>query len=78
MSENLDLVRSICEPWARGDFSSADWVDPDIEFVIADGPTPGRWIGLRGMTEGFHQVLSAYDDYRTVAEEFTNSIASAS
>jgi len=70
MSENLELVRSICEPWARGDFSSSDWVHPEIEFVIADGPAPGRWIGLGGLIDGFRQVLSAYDDYHTVAEEF--------
>ena len=70
MSENLKLVRSICEPWARGDFSSSDWVHPEIEFVIADGPPRGRWIGLGGLIDGFRQVLGAYDDYHTVAEEF--------
>lgn len=70
MSENLDLVRSICTPWARGDWSSVEWVDPEIEFVVGDGPTPGRWTGLAGLIEGFREVLSAYDEYRTVAEEF--------
>ena len=70
MSDNLDLVRSICEPFARGDWSSVDWVDPEIEFVIGDGPAPGTWTGLTGLIEGFREVLGAYDDYHTVAEEF--------
>jgi ketosteroid isomerase-like protein len=70
MSENLDLVRSIREPWARGDWSSVEWVDPEIEFVVGDGPAPGRWTGLAGRIEGFREVLGANDDYHTVAEEF--------
>jgi ketosteroid isomerase-like protein len=70
MSENLDLVRSICAPWAHGDWSSTEWVHPEIEFVVGDGPAPGRWTGLSGLIEGFHEVLGAYNDYHTVAEEF--------
>jgi ketosteroid isomerase-like protein len=69
-SANVDLVRSICAPWAWGDWSSTEWVDPEIEFVIADGPSPGRWTGLGGLIKGFREVLAAYDDYHTVAEEF--------
>jgi ketosteroid isomerase-like protein len=67
---NLDLVRSICGGWERGDFSSAEWADPDIEYVLADGPTPGSWTGLAGMAEGFRVFASAWDEYRIDPDEY--------
>ena len=67
--ENVELVRSIRAPWDRGDFRSAEWAHPEIEFVIADGPSPGRWTGLAGMTEGTRDWLSAWEEFRHEVEE---------
>ena|ERR1700676_5140988 len=70
MSENLDLVRSIFAEWERGDFSSAGWADPEIDFVAADGPSPGSWTGLAGMAEAWRDWLSAWEGYHVEAEEY--------
>ena len=67
--ENVEIVRSVIASWERGNYSSTDWADPNIEFVIADGPAPGRWTGLRGMAEGWRDVLSAWDDFHGEAAE---------
>jgi ketosteroid isomerase-like protein len=70
MSANVDLVRSIFAAWERADFSSVLWADPEIEFVMADGPEPGSWSGLSQMVEGFRDFLNAWEDYGVEAEEY--------
>jgi ketosteroid isomerase-like protein len=70
-SANLDLVRSIYAAWEHGDFSSAEWADPEIEFaVIADGPTSASTRGLRGMAQSFGEFLATWDDYRVEVDEY--------
>jgi ketosteroid isomerase-like protein len=68
--ENVELVRSIYAAWERGDFSRAEWADPDIEYVIADGPTAGAWRGLAGMAEAWRDFLKAWEGARATAEEY--------
>jgi hypothetical protein len=69
-SANLDLVRSIFADFERGDFTSAEWADPEIESVYADGPDPGSWRGLGGMAAAWRGVSSAGENLRLVAEEY--------
>jgi ketosteroid isomerase-like protein len=69
--ENVELVRSIYEPWGRGDFSSAEWAHPEIEFVIADfGPLVGSTKGLAGMAETWRTFLGAWEEYRCEVDEY--------
>ena len=68
-SANLNLVRSIYAAWERGDFSSTEWADPEIEYVHADGPDAGTWNGLARMVGAFRDYLSAWEQWRVEAEE---------
>jgi ketosteroid isomerase-like protein len=70
VSENLDLVRSIYADWEHGNFGSVEWAHPEIEFVYADGPEPGRWTGLAAMAEAWRARLSAWEDFRFVIDEY--------
>jgi ketosteroid isomerase-like protein len=69
-SGNLDLVRSIYAAWERGGFSSTAWAHSDIEYVFADGPSPGRWTGVAGMTEGWRDWIGAWEEHRVEADEY--------
>ena len=68
--ENVELVRSIYAAWERGDYSSAEWAHPEIEYVIADGPAPRSSVGLTEMVEGVRDALSALAEVRQKAEEY--------
>jgi ketosteroid isomerase-like protein len=68
--DNVEFARSICEAWERGDYSADEWADPDIEFVIEDGPEPGRWTGLAGMAEGWRTWIGAWENHHQRALEY--------
>ena len=69
-SANLDLVRAIYADWERGDWTSAEWADPEIEFVIADGPAVFSTRGVARMAEGWRSWLGAWEGFRMEADEF--------
>jgi ketosteroid isomerase-like protein len=70
VSSNVELARSIYAAWERGDWSSAAWAHPEIEFVIADGPVPFTAVGLRAMAENWRGWLGAWEHFSMTAEEF--------
>jgi ketosteroid isomerase-like protein len=63
-------VRSIYAEWERGEFRSAEWAHPDIEFVVPDGPEPGTWTGVAGMAKAIRDIFSALENFRVEATEF--------
>jgi hypothetical protein len=69
-SANLDLERSIYAAHEHGEFGSVDWADPEVELVVADGPSPGRWTGPAGMATGFRDFLSAWEGCRAEVDEY--------
>ena len=69
-SANLELVRSIYADWERGDFTSDEWVHPEIEVVFTDGPTPGTWTGRVGFTEGWRDFLSTWEGLSLAVDEY--------
>jgi ketosteroid isomerase-like protein len=70
VSANLDLVKSIYADWERGDWSSAEWADPEIEFRVVGGLESGSWTGVAAMAEAWATQLRAWHDLRAVPEEF--------
>ena len=67
-SANVELVLSIFNAWERGDYGPTAWADPEIEFVIDGGPTPGSRRGIAGMAQGWTEFLSAWEGHRSQAE----------
>ena len=72
MSENLDLVRSIYADWERGDFSSAEWADPEIEYVVlrAAGLPSAHAKGWAEMRDAVRANIEVWAQLRIAAEEY--------
>jgi ketosteroid isomerase-like protein len=69
-SANIDLVRSIAAAWERGRYGSVEWADPEVEFVIADGPEPGSCTGRTSLASRLHEFQSAWHEYHSEALEY--------
>lgn len=67
---NLNIVRSISTAWERGDYSSTEWADSDIRFVIADGPEAGLSTGQDGLAPSLQEFGNAWDEYHSRVEEY--------
>ena len=70
MSANLDLVRSMYTAFERGDFTNADWADPEVEYVIAEGPEPRTFRGLAGLAEAMRNLFGDFEDVGAEAEDY--------
>jgi ketosteroid isomerase-like protein len=59
---NVEIVREIFRVWERGDFSSTDWADPEIEFTI---PGPDLYVhrGIESMGRAWAEWLGAWDEF---------------
>jgi hypothetical protein len=68
-SAKVALVRSICAAWERGDFSRSDWADPEIDYEIVDGPTPGNRKGVSAMNAAWREFASAWNDFRAQTDD---------
>jgi ketosteroid isomerase-like protein len=69
MSDNVEVVKAIFRGWERGDFSSVDWADEEIEFSI---PGPDRHVhrGVESMGRAWAEWLGAFDEFSVTGEEF--------
>ena len=69
--ENVEIVRSIYAAWERGDYSSAEWAHPEIEWEFAaDGPAPRGGTGLAGMAKDRGTYISAFEEFHHMADEY--------
>ena len=67
--ENLDLVRSFCADWERGDFTSMEWAHPDIEYVVVDFVEPMSRVGRAATSEAIKLILSDWEKPRIEVDE---------
>jgi ketosteroid isomerase-like protein len=68
--ENVEVVRRIHKGWSRGDFSSVDWADPEIEFRTPEFMAGKTHHGIEALAREWASWLHAFDDFRSEAFEY--------
>jgi hypothetical protein len=64
-------VRSISADEEPGDYSrQTAWLDPEIEFGLADGPSPGTRKGPDGLSEAWREFLSDWDEFHVLMTRY--------
>jgi uncharacterized protein len=73
--ENVEIVRSIYDRWAEGDFRAGrELLDPNITTVWAqEFPTAGTYHGPDEHEAAMRQWLSAWTDFEIEAERFEDA-----
>jgi 2-(1,2-epoxy-1,2-dihydrophenyl)acetyl-CoA isomerase len=66
--DNVEIVRSILAAWESGDFSSADWADPEIHFIPAGLGSETH--GIEALSRQWREFLDAWDEFATVPKQF--------
>ena len=69
--ENVEIVRRLYEHWARGDFSTPGFFDPDVVYSRIGTETPGmegEWRGREEMSAGTREYFRGFVDLRIEAE----------
>jgi hypothetical protein len=61
--------RSECHP-ATAAIAASPMRSVEVEFVRADGPSPGEWSGAAGMVEGTRDWLNTWENSRAEVDEY--------
>ncbi len=70
-SNHLAALKRIYARWSRGDFASAEDLDPDMEFCFsAEFPEQGVHKGSAAVSDAMREWLQAWEGFRLVPERF--------
>jgi ketosteroid isomerase-like protein len=72
--ENVEVVRSFYDAWARNEFPGPiDLMHPDIEYVNPTGAVePGTRRGQEAFREAVEKVFEGWETWQMDPEEFTD------
>src|SRR5688572_4601533 len=73
--ENVQIVRSVFDEWAKGDFSTAAAFDPNVSVVWVDPmlTTRAETVGIADSTLSMREFLDVYEHVTATAERLIDA-----